>query len=64
MGSHFYFGMPAELDSMKVAGDAKLVADKFEMHYTITVGGNQKQPGGDFRMTGEVKAHKVGLCNE
>jgi len=57
-------GMPADLGSMKVAGDAKLNGDEFDMRYTITVGGNQSAPGGDFKMTGSLEAHKVGQCSE
>jgi len=57
-------GMPADLGSMKVAGDAKLNGDKFDMRYTITVGGNQSLRGGDFKMTGSLEAHKVGQCTE
>ncbi len=57
-------GMPADLGSMKVAGDAKLNGDKFDMRYTITVGGNQSLRGGDFKMTGSLEAHKVGQCSE
>jgi len=57
-------GMPAELESMKVAGDARLNGDKFDMRYTITVGGNQTLPGGDFKMNGNLEAHKVGQCKE
>ena len=57
-------GMPANLDSMKVAGDARLQGDRFDMRYSITIGGNQAIPGGDFKMTGSVDARKVGTCNE
>ena len=57
-------GMPAELESMKVAGDARLNGDKFDMRYTITVGGNQTLPGNDFKMNGNLEAHKVGQCKE
>ena len=56
--------MPAELESMKVAGDARLNGDKFDMRYTITVGGNQTLPGNDFKMNGNLEAHKVGQCKE
>ncbi len=55
-------GMPAGLDSMKVAGDAKLNGDTFDMRYTITVGGSQLLRGADFKMTGSLEAHKVGEC--
>ena len=57
-------GIPAELESMKVAGDARLNGDKFDMRYTITVGGNQTLPGNDFKMNGNLEAHKVGQCKE
>lgn len=57
-------GMSADLDSMKVAGEAKLKGDKFDMRYTISVGGDQKLPGGDFKMNGDLAAHKVGSCTE
>ena len=55
-------GMPADMSSFNVAGDAKLNGDKFDMRYTITVGGNQR--GADFKMTGNLEAHKVGQCSE
>ena len=57
-------GMPAELNSMKVAGDARLNGDKFDMRYTITTGGSKSLAGGDFKMTGSMNARKVGLCTE
>lgn len=56
-------GMPPELSSMKVSGDARLNGDKFDMRYAITVGGNQAMPGGDFKMTGTAQARKVGQCD-
>lgn len=55
-------GMPADMGSFNVAGDAKLNGNKFDMRYTITVGGNQR--GADFKMTGNLEAHKVGQCSE
>jgi len=57
-------GMPADLASMKVTGDAKLMGNKFDMRYTISLGGDQKQPGGDFKMNGDLEALKVGTCTE
>lgn len=57
-------GMPAELGSMKVAGDARLGTSTFDMRYTITVGGNQALAGGDFKMTGSATGKKVGQCTE
>lgn len=57
-------GMPAELGAMKVAGDARLNGDEFDMRYAITVGDNPSARGGDFRMTGSLEAHKVGQCSE
>lgn len=56
-------GMAADLESMKVAGDARLNGDRFDMRYTITMGGNPP-PGGDFKMAGSLEAHKVGPCSE
>ncbi len=55
-------GMPAELASMKVAGDAKLSGDTFDMRYTVTPGAS-RSPGGDFRMTGNATARRVGQCD-
>ena len=57
-------GMSAELGSMKVTGDAKLNGDKFDMRYTITVGGNHALAGGDFKMEGSAHARKIGQCKE
>jgi hypothetical protein len=57
-------GMPAGMESMKVAGDARLNGDRFDMRYTIALGGNQAFPGGDFTMAGSLEAHKVGQCSE
>jgi hypothetical protein len=57
-------GMPADLNAMKVAGDAKLNSDKFDMRYTITVVGDKNMPSGDFKMVGSLEAHKVGQCSE
>lgn len=57
-------GMPVDLESMKVTGDARLTGDNFDMRYTLTVGGNQAMPGGDFKMSGNLEAHKVGQCTE
>ena len=56
-------GMAADLESMKVAGDARLNGDRFDMRCTITMGGTQP-PVGDFKMTGSLEAHKVGPCSE
>lgn len=57
-------GMPAGTGAMKVSGDAQLNGNDFAMRYTITPAGNSSAPGGDFRMTGSAKAHKVGTCSE
>ena len=57
-------GMPAEVGSMKVTGDARLNGDSFDMRYAMTVGGNQTLPDGNFRMSGSVQAHKIGHCSE
>lgn len=58
-------GMLAELGSIKVAGDARLNGDQFDMRYTIAmVGSNQSSPGAGFGMTGNLEAHKVGQCGE
>jgi len=57
-------GMPAELASVKVAGDARLNGDRFDMRYTITLGGEQSSPGGSFKMTGSLEARRLGPCNE
>ncbi len=56
-------GMPAGLDSMKVSGDANLNGDVFDMRYTMAVGANQALPGGDFKMSGNLTAHKIGPCD-
>ena len=50
-------GMPADLDSMKIAGDATLGAGAFDMRYVITAGAG-------FRMEGTAKARKLGMCTE
>lgn len=55
-------GMPDELAAMKVAGDAKLNGDNFDMRYTITVDAKKEAPGADFKMSGSAKAHKTGQC--
>jgi Protein of unknown function (DUF3617) len=57
-------GMPANLGSFKVAGDAKLNGDKFDMRYTITLGGDPSLGGADFKMAGTMNAHNVGQCSE
>jgi hypothetical protein len=57
-------GMPANMGSFKVAGDAKLNSDKFDMRYTLTLGGDPAIPGADLKMSGRMDAHKVGQCNE
>lgn len=56
-------GVPASLGAMKVVGDAKLNGARFDMRYTITVGGDSSQPGDDFKMTGNLEGRKVGSCN-
>ena len=56
-------GMPPELEGMKVTGDASLSGNRFDMRYVITVSGNQGSAGGDFKMNGNVEAHKVGQCD-
>lgn len=55
-------GMPSDLAAMKVAGDASLSGDRFDMRYVITVGGNQGSEGG-FKMSGKAEARKVGQCD-
>jgi hypothetical protein len=57
-------GMPANMGSFKVAGDAKLNGDKFDMRYAITLGGDPAMPGADLKMSGHMDAHKVGQCSE
>jgi hypothetical protein len=57
-------GMSSELGSMTVAGDARLNGDRFKMRYTITVGGDQSLPGGNFSMTGNLEARKIGQCSD
>ena len=57
-------GMPANMGSFKVAGDAKLSGDRFDMRYAITLGGDQSMPGADMRLSGRMDAHKVGQCSE
>ena len=56
-------GMPAELASMNVSGDASLDGNLFNMNYVITVNVNQGSAGGNFKMNGKAEAHKVGQCN-
>jgi hypothetical protein len=57
-------GMPADLASMKVSGDARLNGDKFDMRYTIAAEGTQALPGSNFKMNGSAEAHKIGQCDE
>jgi hypothetical protein len=57
-------GMPADLGSMKVVGEARLNGDRFDMNYTFSVGGNQGAAGGDFKMSGSAEGRKIGQCNE
>jgi hypothetical protein len=57
-------GMPTELESMRVTGDASLNGNRFDMRYIITVSGKQGSPGGDFKMSGSAEARKVGQCDE
>ena len=57
-------GMPANMGSFKVAGDAKLNGDNFDMRYLITLGGEQSLPGADLKLAGSMNAHKVGQCSE
>lgn len=56
-------GMPAELSSMKVSGDAKLDGDKFDMRYVVTPGAGPSA-GEDFTMSGSAAARKIGTCTE
>ena len=57
-------GMPAELEPVKVSGEARLNGDRFDMRYAIAVGGNRGLPGGDFKMRGNAEARKIGQCDE
>lgn len=50
-------GMPADLEAIKVTGDARLTSDKFDMRYTLMIGRS-------FNMPGSLEAHKVGQCSE
>lgn len=54
-------GMPANLSSMKVSGDASLTGDRFDMRYTMTPG-TSPPSAADFKMTGSATARKVGQC--
>lgn len=56
-------GMPIELSSMNVSGDASLNGDVFNMHYVITTNVKQGATGGDFKMNGKAEAHKTGQCD-
>lgn len=58
-------GMPAELASIKVAGDARLNGDNFDMRYVITMASNEIGPGaGNFGMNGNLQARRIGQCDE
>jgi len=50
-------GMPAELGSIKVTGDAKLSGDRFDMRYNMSVGES-------YNMTSSMEGHKIGQCSE
>jgi hypothetical protein len=50
-------GMPADVEAIKVTGDARLSGKKFDMRYTMAIGKS-------FSMKGSVDAHKVGQCSE
>ncbi len=56
-------GMPADLGSMRVTGDASLSGNNFDMHYVITTGPQATGPGSDFKMSGTAHAVKKGPCN-
>jgi hypothetical protein len=56
-------GMPAELASMKVAGDASLSGNSFNMNYVITISAAPGATGGDFKMSGKAQARKIGQCD-
>ncbi len=56
-------GMPADLGSMRVTGDATLSGNSFDMRYVITTGPQATGPGSDFKMSGTAHAQKKGPCN-
>ncbi|WP_297571954.1 DUF3617 family protein [uncultured Deefgea sp.] len=57
--------MPQGLDAMKIVGDAKMSADRFDLRYTIAIAGSAvQQSGGDFKMSGSAQAKKLGKCTE
>ena len=56
-------GMPAELGSMKVTGDANMSGSSFDMRYVITAGPQATGIGSDFKMNGTAHAQKKGTCN-
>jgi len=56
-------GMPAQLGSMRVTGDAKMVGGAFDMRYVITAGPQATGLGSDFKMSGSAHARKTGACN-
>ena len=57
-------GLPPELAAMKVAGDAHLDGDHFDMHYTVTVADSATLPGADFSLSGSAEARRIGPCEE
>ncbi len=56
-------GMPAELGSMKVTGDANMSGSSFDMRYVISAGPQATGIGSDFKMNGTAHAQKKGACS-
>ncbi len=56
-------GMPAELGSMRVTGEATLNGGSFDMRYAISTGPQATGAGSDFKMNGTAHAQKKGTCN-
>jgi hypothetical protein len=57
-------GLPPELASMKVVGDAHLAGDRFDMRYAVTAGDSSVAAGADFSMNGTAEGRRLGDCTE
>ncbi len=55
-------GTPTEIPAIRVAGDARLAGEHFDMRYTVHMGQEAGAAGSDFTLTGSVVARRTGSC--
>ena len=56
-------GMPAEIASIRVSGDAHLVGSHFDMRYDIRMTDASGAAASDFSMSGSLDGRKAGTCS-